>query len=128
MRRFIVIAMMFIIAGSGCSRLSVDDLAGTAWESRKVDYDHQFGSTELVLRLGFHNAKIFSLKRTERWVRKKAGVNTPLPDDSEVSGEYRVEGDKIRLMWSDGSSLSFTFRDDKIYSHDETRVFQKAAR
>jgi hypothetical protein len=128
MRRFLATALVILLAGSGCSRLSVNDLAGTAWESRKVDYDNQFGSTEMVLRLRFHDTKLFSLKRTERWIRKKAGVNTPLPDDSEVAGEYRIEDDKIKLLWSDESSLSFTYRDDKIISHDETRVFLKAAR
>lgn len=128
MRRFIAIALLILLAGAGCSRLSVGDLAGTVWESRKVDYDNQFGSTEMVLRLGFHDTKLFSLRRTERWVRKKAGIKTPLPEDSEVAGEYRIEGDKINLLWSDGSSLSFTYRDDKIFSHDETRVFLKALR
>lgn len=127
-RLFIIICLIIATAMAGCSRLTVDDLAGTVWESKKVDYDLKFGSTEMLLRLSFHDRKLFSLKRSERWLRKKAGVNTPLPEDSEVAGDYSVEGDKIKLTWSDGSSLIFHFRDDKILSHDETRVFVKKVR
>jgi len=126
MKRFMAVAAVLIIClAAGCSRLSVDDLDGTVWESRKTDADPQIGSVELVLSLHFHDTSHFSLKRTERWIAKKESVRTPLPEDSQVTGQYRVEKDSIRLIWSDGSNLLFTFRDGKIFSPDETRVFTK---
>ena len=130
MRSIAVIAtcLFVVVAVSGCSRLSVSDLAGTVWEYKKVDYDYQIGATEMTLRLSFHDRRLFSLKRNERWVRKKAGIKTELPEDSEVAGEYSVKGDAIILKWSDGSALNFTFRNNTIVSHDETRIFVKAIR
>jgi len=130
MRSIAVIAtcLLVVVAVSGCSRLSVSDLAGTAWEYKKVDYDYQIGATQMTLLLSFHDRRLFSLKRSERWVRKKAGIKTELPEDSEVAGEYSVNGDAIILKWSDGSALNFTFRNNTILSHDGSRIFVKTLR
>ncbi len=118
-------AALVVCFAVGCGRLSVDDLDGTVWESKQTDTDPQIGTVELLLSLHFHDTGHFSLTRTERWISKKESVKTPLPEDSRLTGQYRVEKNTIRLIWSDGSNLLFTYRDGNIYSHDETRVFTK---
>ncbi len=126
MRFYAAIAIMLCVASCSCSRLSNRDLEGTVWESRQVDSDPAVGSVELVLSLEFIDSRMFLLKRAERWVSKKESVKTPLPEDTEVSGEYRVESNTIHLSFADGSSLAFSYKDGRIISHDESRTFVKA--
>lgn len=126
MRFYTTIAVLICVAACSCSRLSSRDLEGTVWESRQVDSDPAVGSVELVISLEFIDSRMFLLKRAERWVSKKESVKTPLPEDSEVSGEYRVDGNLIHLAFADGSSLAFSYKDGKIISHDESRIFVKA--
>lgn len=106
--------------------MSSRDLEGTLWESRQVDSDPAVGSVELVLSLEFIDSRMFLLKRAERWVSKKESIKTPLPEDTEVSGEYHVESNNIHLTFADGSSLAFSYKAGRIISHDGSRTFTKS--
>ena len=125
LRKYSAVVCMacFCIMLLSCMKISPERLNGTVWESRKVDFDPGLGTEEVVITLAFHSEKVFSLKRTERWIKKRTGVTVPMPEDKTLSGEFKVDGTTIRLLWRDGSVLHLKYLDDRIYSPSGDKTF-----
>jgi len=127
-RYVIVPALVAACAVVGCKKLRVQDIAGTVWENRSVVADPQMGSEELTLTIEFNYDMSVNLKRTERWIKKRTKLDLEPPKDEAVSGNYRIADNVIQLVWSDGGTMDFLYRDGEIVTADGGRVFKKANR
>lgn len=125
-RIFAALTILLIsITSFYCKKLSIHDIGGTVWEHKRFIQDTRMGTEEIYLTLTFKYDRSFSLERSERWITKKTKLNLDPPKDIVLEGVYKVEDEKVILVWSDKSTTEFTYKDNTLISPDQSRIFNK---